>query len=199
MPEIRSWQDIPGWFDFQDIYAEAVALAADGDVLVEVGSFLGKSAAYMAERIKASGKQLRQISVDPWSDTDYAKWWIDCVTPVPYPPPGDNLIGKSLWDGFSYCIGEAGFRDQIEPIRLKSHAAAPMFEDGSLFFVFIDADHRYEPVAHDIALWKPKVKAGGILAGHDYVADEWPGVVQAVDEAFPGRVEHRTNSWLVRM
>ncbi len=193
---IRSWRDIPGWFDFQDVYDQAVAEAVDGDTLVEVGSFLGKSAAYMAERIKESGKNLKLICVDPWSDTDYAKWWIDCVTPRPSPPPDENLIGKSLWNGINYTLSEVGARAEL--MRMKSHEAAPGFKDGSLAFVFIDADHRYEPVKHDIALWRSKIKAGGILAGHDYLPDEWPGVIQAVDEAFPDR-EIRGSSWLVRM
>ncbi len=196
---IKGWQDIPGWFDFQDVYNQAVDEAKDGDSLVEVGCFLGKSSAYMADRIKASGKKLNQFSVDPWSDTDYAEWWIKCVTPVPYPPPGEELIGKSLWDGFNYCIDQCGFGENIEKIRLKSHEAAPKFELASLAFVFIDADHRYEPVAHDIAMWRDKIRPGGLIGGHDYRMDEWPGVVRAVDEAFPGRVEHRVNSWLVRM
>ena len=139
---IRSWQDIPGWFDFQDIYDQAVSEAEDGDTLVEVGSFLGKSAAYMAERIQASGKLLRQISVDPWSDTDYANWWINCNTPYPSPTPGDDLIGKSLWDGFNYATLQAGVWNRIHAMRMKSHVAAPLITDASLFFVFIDADHR---------------------------------------------------------
>ncbi len=41
-----------------------------------------------------------------------------------------------------------------------------------------------EFVRADIAAWLRKVKVGGIFCGDDYVAG-WPGVVQAVDEAFP--------------
>ncbi len=195
---IRSWEDIPGYFDFQDIYVQAVMEANHGDILVEVGGFLGKSAAYLAERVKASGKDLQVICVDPWSDVDYAEWWATCNNPYPYPKPGLELQGKSLWDAMIYCTSEAGALDYIEPMRMKSHDAAPCFSDKSVSMVFLDGDHEYGAVAKDIALWREKVKPGGILAGHDYT-DEHPGVVRAVDEAFSGRIERRAPSWLVRM
>ena len=50
--------------------------------------------------------------------------------------------------------------------------------------VFIDADHRYEAAAADIAAWAAHVRPGGILCGHDYWP-AWPGVMQAVDESGP--------------
>ncbi len=198
MPDIRSWRDIPGFFDFQDVYDQAVAEASDGDVLVEVGSFLGKSVSYLADRAISSGKKIRVVAIDPWDEQDNMEWWIHCDHPYPDPPAGLNLIGKTIWAGFNYCIREAGVDEHIETLRMKSEDAAFRFSDASLSFVFIDADHRYHPVANDISLWRAKVKPGGILGGHDYTA-EWPGVVQAVDEAFPGRVERHGCSWLVRL
>jgi hypothetical protein len=57
--------------------------------------------------------------------------------------------------------------------------ASKQFEDGSLDFVYIDADHTYKAVNEDIAAWAPKVRAGGVVAGHDYQLIE---VKKAVDE-----------------
>jgi predicted O-methyltransferase YrrM len=69
---------------------------------------------------------------------------------------------------------------------MTSEEAAEAFEARSLDFVYIDAQHHYEAVKRDIALWWPKVKPGGILAGHDYLdgtreQSEF-GVKSAVDE-----------------
>ncbi|MBM3838681.1 MAG: tetratricopeptide repeat protein [Verrucomicrobia bacterium] len=55
--------------------------------------------------------------------------------------------------------------------RMTSREAAPLVPDGSLDFCYVDADHSYEAVREDIQLWHPKVKPGGILGGHDYIAD----------------------------
>lgn len=57
------------------------------------------------------------------------------------------------------------------------------FEDGWFDYVYIDSDHTYEAVKKDIELWWPKVKEGGILAGHDYnTFNKLYGVVTAVNE-----------------
>ena len=60
--------------------------------------------------------------------------------------------------------------------------------DGPLDLVFIDGDHSYEHVKQDIELWLPKLRKGGILAGHDYGHPDLPDVKRAVDEAFGDNV-----------
>ena len=46
--------------------------------------------------------------------------------------------------------------------------------------MFIGANHTYEEVKKDLGAWYPKIKKGGWITGHDYVAD----VKKAVDEFF---------------
>lgn len=70
--------------------------------------------------------------------------------------------------------------------RQLSREAAATFEDGSLDFVYIDAAHAYEAVRDDLRLWYPKVRSGGLVAGHDFVDGDKPegefGVRRAVLE-----------------
>lgn len=54
-------------------------------------------------------------------------------------------------------------------LRTFSVDAAKLFEDGSLDFVYIDANHTYEGAKLDIGTWGPKVREGGMLAGHDFL------------------------------
>ncbi len=56
--------------------------------------------------------------------------------------------------------------------------------------VFIDGNHEYMQVKQDITAWLPKVRPGGILAGHDYEPSMpiFDGVKQAVDELFGNQV-----------
>lgn len=72
-------------------------------------------------------------------------------------------------------------------LRTTSLEAAKSFVVNTLDFVYIDADHSYESVRDDMAAWWPKVRGGGILAGHDYDSHT-PGVIRAVDE-FQASVE----------
>lgn len=53
-------------------------------------------------------------------------------------------------------------------IKEMSMDAVQKFENGSLDFVYIDANHRLEYVIKDIVEWAKKVRPGGIVAGHDY-------------------------------
>jgi hypothetical protein len=66
-----------------------------------------------------------------------------------------------------------GYEDRGVMIRATSKVASEIFEDGSLDFVYIDANHAYDFVVEDINLWFPKLKKGGVFAGHDYLGMEW--------------------------
>jgi len=74
-----------------------------------------------------------------------------------------------------------------EVIKGNSLEVAGKITDGSLDWVYIDADHRYENAKADIETWFPKVRKGGIVSGHDYIKDYSVsgidfGVWRAVDE-----------------
>lgn len=43
------------------------------------------------------------------------------------------------------------------------------FPDNYFDFVYIDGNHEYQHVVDDIVQWTKKVRAGGIVAGHDYI------------------------------
>lgn len=57
---------------------------------------------------------------------------------------------------------------KVTILRMTSLEAAARISDGSLDFVYIDGNHEREHVLQDLAAWLPKVRAGGILSGHDF-------------------------------
>jgi hypothetical protein len=77
------------------------------------------------------------------------------------------------------CCSIAEFEAQYEAVkvldsriiidRCSSVEAASHYSDGFFDFVYIDADHTEAAVREDLKAWWPKVRLGGILAGHDYV------------------------------
>lgn len=178
------WKGIPGFFDFQDVYTDIANLAQDGYTLVEVGCLLGKSACFLGEALQAQGKKVTLICVDEWP-ASYT-WGAD----------GTGTL-EAPFETFYANVRQSGLLKTIVPIRAKSVWAASFVKDG-LDFVFIDAGHEYEDVRDDIAAWLPKIRSGGMIAGHDYSAT-FPGVVKAVDMVFKGRVLTQGQCWRVRL
>jgi predicted O-methyltransferase YrrM len=153
------------WFNFQDIYQLAVN-KFDNAKFIEIGSWKGRSAAFMAVEILNSNKKIDFYCVDTWQGSEeHAQ---------------DEIIKqKSLYEEFLCNIEPV--KDIINPVRDTSLSASESFPNNYFDFIFIDAAHDYENVKADIQAWFPKLKKGGIIAGHDY-HQNWSGVVQAVNE-----------------
>lgn len=60
----------------------------------------------------------------------------------------------------------------FEFIHKTSTDAADQFENESIDFIFIDGDHSEQAVYNDLQMYAPKVKKGGIIAGHDWFLAE---------------------------
>jgi predicted O-methyltransferase YrrM len=85
----------------------------------------------------------------------------------------------------------------ITKVKMTSIEASKQYADGSLDFVYIDADHSYASVVADINAWKPKVKPGGYIAGHD---SYMPEVLKAVMDCLGEPLQYFTDtSWIVRL
>lgn len=120
---------------------------------VEIGVESGYTSAFLLERVPT----LRLLSVDPY--------------------PGERLI---QYEAVKRMLHRYGERSSLW--RNTSYEAARSFT-GTLDLVFIDGDHSYASVKDDILLWAPKVRPGGIVAGHDYHCMAWEDVGKAVHEA----------------
>jgi len=98
-----------------------------------------------------------------------------------------NEEQEKIYEKAKKTLGQYGSRSDI--IRDFSISASKRFKNQSLDFVYIDARHDYKHALEDINLWLPKVRIGGILAGHDFLEGTWAnttfGVKKAVLELFP--------------
>lgn len=94
---------------------------------------------------------------------------------------------------FEICRHKFLHNEKVDIRREDSAEAAKKFSDHSLDFVYIDAAHDYDSVKRDILAWLPKVRHGGILAGHDYLYYGTPDVKRAVDEIFGSSVHSGKN------
>jgi hypothetical protein len=142
----------------------------------EVGCGHGKN----ARKLLLGEPRLHLTMVDPWSP-EFNYGWLRKQRKQRQEK--SRARNEERYQATLLSVKECG--DRVTILRMPSHEGAEVVEDRSLDFVFIDGDHRYGAVVKDIALWWPKVRAGGILSGHDYGHPEesW-GVTEAVDEAF---------------
>lgn len=163
---------LEGWFDFKRFYEQIAEWIPDGGKWVEVGVYAGKSFSYGLIETLNLGKKVDMVAVDMFPDE-----WIYGMRPD----------GMTVWDKFN--AGMKPLNGKYRVIIGQSTEAADWFLDASIDFVFIDAAHDYESVTNDINAWLPKIKPGGIIAGHDYEPYYERGVVAAVDDFFGDRVE----------
>lgn len=132
---------------------------------VEIGVKEGRFISYILN----TNKNLQMIAVDPWeaqpnSNENYSEWDFD-----------------SIFKQYRNRIKP--FKQRVLEMRMYSGKASKLIDDESVDFVFIDAQHDYDSVKHDIDCWFPKIRRGGLICGHDYEPN-FPGVVKAVNERF---------------
>lgn len=160
-----------------DVRAREVAcrVTATGPVGAEVGVWRGEMSAHLLSLMPT----LTLLMVDAWASAtaSYA------ATADPRARDDADAHLRAMSDARD-AVAFAGCRARL--VRDHSHRAGSLRVDPqSLDFAFIDADHSYEAVKRDIAVWRTNIKPGGLLCGHDYGMweDRGFGVRQAVDEA----------------
>jgi len=171
------------WFSYPNLYRSIVDQFPSGSTFVEVGSWKGKSSAFMAVEIANSKKNIEFYCIDTWEGSLEHQ---------------HNKELEKLYDIFTNNMQP--LQKYYKDFRMSSLEAVHRFKDQSLDFVFIDASHEYEDVKKDIEAWLPKIKAGGILAGHDYYLgdiDYFPGVKKAVNECL-SNIQTSENCFIFR-
>lgn len=163
------YKTIQGYFDFEHVYRHAVEWIPDGGTFVEVGCWKGMSLSFFLVEAKNSGKKLKVFGVDHF---------LGSVGDVP-------LLTMAQKESIQmHCIANIAKADYpASIIPAKSHEAAPMFDDGSCDYVFIDDSHDKESVLISLNAWLPKVRKGGYIAGHDI---NQSAVSEAVAEVLGG-------------
>ena len=95
----------------------------------------------------------------------------------PYRGYRDHVGGDKLQRFYEETLDRLAPYPRARTLRKWSVEAAADFQNGELDFVYIDANHRLEAVIADLAAWAPKVRAGGIVAGHDYIRCKLPSLM----------------------
>lgn len=146
---------------------ELLELLPKNSIGVEVGVFKGAFAKEILEVVSPSMLYL----IDPWKGViesgDMNGQNIEYIN-------GNDYYSKVILPNF-------GLRGDVKVLREPSDILNS-FEDNSVDWIYIDADHQYPSVKYDLEVSYRKVKNGGYILGHDYNNIICPGVVKAVDE-----------------
>jgi len=173
------YESIHGWFNFDGLYTDMVNKFPSGSRFVEIGSWVGRSACYLGVEIVNSGKDIKLDCVDTWLG-------------APELMQEDVIVNGTLYSDFIRNIEP--LKHIITPIRLTSTQASHLYEDESIDFAFIDADHTKEGFSADLECWYPKIKKGGVLAGHDW---DYPVIKARLKEVFGNDIKViEPNTWV---
>lgn len=173
----KPWENVQGWFDYERAVDHIIDRTPEGGHVVEVGVWLGKSTIYWAEKARPKG-----ITV----------WAVDHFRGTPGEAPHAEYLatGANLYAQCMRNLDAAGALDVVRVLPVGSYQASELF--GNVIpdtdAVWLDAGHDYDSVRQDITHWRWRVRPRGIIGGHDY-STAWPGVMRAVNEAFPEGVD----------
>ncbi len=184
---------VKGWFNDQkkNWYIEKCKKIKDG-IIVEIGVYGGASILSIADFCAQTNTKI--YGIDPW----------ELLNLYNERPMSDHELKtyREVMQGHREnleAIISAENYEHIQLIKGFSVEISKKFEDGSIDWVYIDANHSYDETIADIKAWYPKVKPGGILSGDDYT---WPGVKKAVADFCKEhnlKYKNTTDSWEVQL
>lgn len=122
-------------------------------VVVEIGSWMGLSAIFMALSLPANSKL---YAVDHWQGSIEHHMNQEWSAKLP-----------TLYQQFLSNVIHAGVTHKIIPTRMSSLEAAKTLNIKPNI-VYIDGSHQEVDVYNDIIAWYKKLEIGGILCGDDY-------------------------------
>jgi len=157
MHSLKGPETIEGWLSVRE--GNALAFHAEGKDCLEIGSYKGKSANYIAAKAK-SLVCIDSFRADGTGQTQYV----------------DHTTLNAFLDN------TRRFKN-ITPVIGKSQDVFSQFENDRFDMIFIDGMHDYDSVMNDIDHYWAKLKVGGVMCFHDYQKD-WPGVIKAVNLLF---------------
>lgn len=145
-----------------------VAESCRGNV-IEIGSFKGKSTAFLAAGCRNSGVGT-VLAVDHFRGSPEHK------------ADPDIKADGSTFPTFWRHIKDAGLAGHVIAIAAESHKAA-WFCKLRAHLLFIDGDH--SAIEDDYTAWIGKIEPGGFVCFHDYENNEFPEVTRFIDAARP--------------
>ena len=178
----RRFRGVEGFLHDLEGYT-LLQLAAGGSgmgAIVEIGSYLGRSTAFLAAGSKSAGRE-KVVAVDHFRGS-------------PEHQAGQAFASSILvregttFHRFQDNLRQLGLEDCVTPIVASSTDAAAQWT-GPIRLLFIDGDHSYDESGRDFELWSRFVVPHGLICFHDI--GKWPGVTKFYEELLRGTTAFR--------
>ncbi|ADP78099.1 class I SAM-dependent methyltransferase [Pseudofrankia inefficax] len=150
------------------LYAAAAEVPAGG-LILEVGTYCGKSTLYLAAAARAAGARVVTVDHHRGSEENQAGWEHHDPTVVdPHTGRMDTLpfLRRNLWD--------AGVEDVVTVVVGRTEEVGGWWTT-PVALLFIDGGHAEEQAQADYAAWARHVAPGGALLIHDVFPDPADG------------------------
>jgi predicted O-methyltransferase YrrM len=171
----RRFAGIEGYLHDLEGYTLLQLAAGGGGIgaVVEIGSYLGRSTAFLAGGSKVAGRE-KVVAVDTFRGS-------------PEHQPGQACASSVLArDGTTFHQFQSNLRqvqldDHVTAIVASSQEAAQRWT-GPIRLLFIDGNHAYGEVRLDFEMWSPFVVTHGLVCFHDVGDASFPDVTRFYEE-----------------
>lgn len=173
--DLQGWGGHSGFFELLVNYVRP-------DLVIEVGSWKGKSAVTLSNLLDQAGLiNSKVLCVDTWLGA--TEFWTDHENVKRYKSLGLQNGYPSVYYQFLANMVKTGSNKHVVPFPQTSTNAARLLKKNNVQagLIYIDGSHEYEDVAQDLESYYPLLEEGGIMCGDDY-CKHWSGVIRAVDE-----------------
>jgi predicted O-methyltransferase YrrM len=133
--------------------------------LLEIGSWIGFSTFTWAQALESFFAGRGVIAcVDPWDDYPL----VNQTHHADFVGIYRGMLASGLtYELFMHNVSYLAKTVSVQPLRGRSQAVLPLLRERSFDLIYIDGDHSYGAVRHDIEASLPLLKNGGILCGDD--------------------------------
>lgn len=207
--------DLQGWF-YEDAFFSQLVERVSPDLIIEVGTWKGKSASCFGHAVKRLGKPSGVLCVDTWlgarefwtTGSEPDGWWAGIANQDPegfrrerYQALELRFGYPSVYYRFLANVVHQGLQDVLTPFPQTSRLAARWLGARGVHaqLIYIDGSHEYVDVLEDLNAYAPLLATGGIIIGDDYWLTDVRNAVNDFTICHGLKVEANSTAYIIQL
>lgn len=159
-------EDLPGFMSVKDlkVLEQLAKTVPKNGVIVEVGSFMGRSSWALA---KSCDPSVTLFCIDSWPKYHFTS------------EDFKKMAAYKRGMKFDFATFKENIRDCSNVKIIRACSLEVVWDHCLVDLIFIDGDHESPGIDRDLECWSTRLKPNGILSGHDFSL-AFPHVCRAV-------------------